>query len=158
LFRGVRQLEPGTFLVAEGGRHRIERYWDLDYPPQEAEPGSEDPRDLALALRAALDEAVRLRLSADVPVCFQLSAGADSRAVGRLAPPPLSSPAPCFTVRFDDPAYDELPVAERTAAHLGAALHAVDVSSARLLDALPAAVAHGEGLAINGHIAAKYLL
>jgi asparagine synthase (glutamine-hydrolysing) len=52
----------------------------------------------------------------------------------------------------------ELPVAARTAAHLGATLHPVDVPRARLLDALPEAIAHGEGLAINGHIAAKYLL
>ena len=136
---------------------RVSRYWDLDYALEGA-PEPADPREAVAAVRDALDEAVRIRLVADVPVCFQLSGGVDSSAVVALAAPHLPGPAPCFTVRFDDPAYDELPVAARTAAHLGATLHPVDVPRARLLDALPAAVAQGEGLAINGHIAAKYLL
>ena len=162
LFRGVREVLPGTLLVAEGGRLRLSRYWDLDYasPRAGALPADTEAGDDAAvtSVRDALDEAVRLRLAADVPVCFQLSGGVDSSAVVALAARHLRGPAPCFTVRFDDPAYDELPVAARTAAHLGATLHPVDVPTARLLDALPAAVAHGEGLAINGHIAAKYLL
>jgi asparagine synthase (glutamine-hydrolysing) len=159
LFRGVRELEPGTVLVAEGGRVRRARYWDLDYPlDSPSRRAADDAPSAILSIREALEEAVRLRLAADVPVCFQLSGGVDSSAVVALAAPHLRQPAACFTVRFDDAVYDELPIAERTAAHLGATLHAVDVPRARLLDALPAAVAHGEGLAINGHIAAKYLL
>ena len=157
LFRGVRELEPGTLLLAEGDGMRLVRYWDLDYPEDDRRP-PEGARDPVAAVRASLDEAVRLRLAADVPVCFQLSGGIDSSAVVALAAPHLRGPAPCFTVRFDDPAYDELPIAARTAAHLGATLHPVDVPRARLCDALPAAVAQGESLAINGHIAAKYLL
>ena len=202
LFRGVRQVEPGTRVVVERGRLRADRYWDLDYPREDPRPretgvsrniarSPEESPDAGLApdlrpdggaglpsdvcaragaglasemhprvreVRAALDEAVRARLVADVPVCFQLSGGVDSSAVVALAAPHLPSPPACFTVQFDDPAYDEAPIAERTAAHIGAVLHRVDVPRARLLDALPAAVAHGEGLAINGHIAAKYLL
>src|SRR5262249_22473997 len=141
----------------ERGVLRAERYWDLDYPLA-GERAPEGSRDWVAEVRASLDDAVRARIVADVPVCFQLSGGVDSSAGAALAARRLDAAAPCFTVRLDDPAYDELPVAERTAAHLGAEIHPVDAPRALLCDALPAAVVQGEGLAVNGHIAAKYLL
>ena len=47
---------------------RAARYWDL-------------PRVATGDVRAALDDAVRVRLRADVPICVQLSGGIDSSAV-----------------------------------------------------------------------------
>src|SRR5262249_31638859 len=70
LFAGVRQLRPGHYLLARDGRVEVRPYWDMDYPLEEA---AFPPDEAAAAVREALDEAVRLRLRADVPVCFHLS-------------------------------------------------------------------------------------
>src|SRR5262249_33848689 len=84
LFAGVRQLRPGHYLLAQDGRVDIASYWDMDYPPEAARsPAS--LAEQAAALRQHLDEAVRLRLRADVPVCFHLSGGLDSTSVVALA-------------------------------------------------------------------------
>lgn len=157
LFAGIRQVPPGHFLQVEGGTTRLHTYWDLDYPLQGAE-AADDEIARGDALINALAEAVRLRLQAEVKVAALLSGGLDSsivaglgaRAVGRLT---------CFSVSFPGGAeYDEQDVAARSAAAIGAELQVVAVPPRALWEALPAAVAAGEGLAINLHIAAKYLL
>src|SRR5262249_5316074 len=81
LFAGVRQLRPGHYLVAADGLVSIASYWDMDYPPEEDKLADADPVGLAGRLREELDEAVRLRLRADVPVAFHLSGGLDSSTV-----------------------------------------------------------------------------
>lgn len=157
LLCGVRQLPPGHVLLLEGGRPRLQRYWDLDLPRAAAGPRP-DERALGDELLARLDEAVRQRLQADVPVSVQLSGGLDSSVVAGLAAR-AAGRLTCFTVSFPGGAeYDERRIAERTAEHCGADLRIVQAEAPVLWDALPAAVAQGEGLAINLHIAAKYLL
>lgn len=175
LFAGIAQVPPGHLLLAgaapgeDPSRPRLRRYFDLDYPAGEAPPLSAAEEEGATAgVRAALEEAVRLRLRADVPVACQLSGGLDSSLVAALAARALREesrgPLPCFCVRFiDAPSgapYDEGPMARAVAAALGPAalLHEVPVRDAEMADCLPEAVAHGEGLAINGHLMAKFLL
>jgi asparagine synthase (glutamine-hydrolysing) len=167
LFDGIRVLPPGHFFVWSADAHadgatlrsvRIERYWDLDYPTEEAIDGSLDMRSAATALRDRLADAVRVRLVADVPVAFQLSGGIDSSTVLALASAELARPASAFTVAFEDPRYDERSIAEEMAAHVGARLHVVSGATRQLLAELPSAVVDGEGLAVNAHIAAKRLL
>jgi asparagine synthase (glutamine-hydrolysing) len=157
LFAGVHLLPPGCFLRAHDGRVEVCRYWAMDYPPE----GEKSPAPLAeqaAGLRERLDEAVRLRLRADAPVCFHLSGGLDSTGVTALASARLGRPVACFTVGFDAPGYDELAQAQDAARCLGAELHAVRLGRGEMLAHLSDAVYCSEGLAINGHLPAKYLL
>jgi len=157
LFAGVKQLRPGHVLLADERGVRTRPYWDLDYPLEgDAAPG--DEAGLARELRERLDEAVRLRLRAEVPVCFHLSGGLDSTSVVALAARHTPQPPVCFTVRFGAGGYDEWPHAEESASHLGVALHAVDATPGAMLGCLSDAVYFSEGLAINGHLPAKFLL
>lgn len=138
LFEGVHQLEPGCLLVYDGDV-AIRRYYDAP-----AVGGD---------LRTALDEAVRLRLRADAKVCVQLSGGLDSTTIAALAR------VPAFTVAFTGGGdYDERALAEQTARELEIPLTVVEVDAAAIAAHWPDAVAHGEGLAINGHLVGKYLL
>jgi asparagine synthase (glutamine-hydrolysing) len=157
LFAGVRQLRPGHYLLAEGERVDVASYWDMDYPPEEGK-SLVSFAEQAGELRRRLDEAVRLRLRADVPVCYHLSGGLDSTGVIALASRHLDHPPVCFTVGFDRAGYDELEMARESADHLHAVLHPVVVRQADLLEHLSDAVYFSEGLAINGHLPAKYLL
>ena len=157
LFENVHQLKPGHALVFKNGSQHIFKYWDLDYLP-EAETEKRSETDWINAVAEKFSEAVRLRLRADVPVCFHLSGGLDSSAVLGLAASESTKPLDAFTVSFSHDGYDELAIAQRTADHLGANLHVVNVSQDDLVRELPDAVYYGEGLAVNGHLAAKYIL
>src|SRR5439155_12306890 len=102
-FAGVRKLPAGCLLIAERGRLRIEPYWDLkrifrgepaavagDTAPAGAPrpaPAFSDPteNEAAREVRRLLDEAVRLRLRADVPVGVFFSGGVDSSSIAALA-------------------------------------------------------------------------
>ncbi len=150
LFRDVHTLRPGHHLVADERGVRTTPYWDLDYPRRRPPA---DEAGLAAELRERLQEAVRLRLRADVPVGALLSGGLDSSAVAALA-----GCRDHFTVGFDAPPWDEMDVARRTAQRLGARHHEVRVDGPALLAALPEAVEVSEGLAVNGHLSAKFLL
>ena len=66
IFRDVHKLPPGHHLTFKDGRASVEQYWDFPYQQPQANPArSED--DCLEELRALLDEAVSLRMEADVP-------------------------------------------------------------------------------------------
>lgn len=81
--QGVQKLPPGSWLQLDlgSGEIRQQRYWDLRLEPR---PGL-GVEEAAGRLRATLDEAVRLRLRADVPLAVFLSGGLDSGVVAALA-------------------------------------------------------------------------
>ena len=100
---GIRRLEPGCLLVAEGGEVRTERYWRL-----EARSGG--PRDEAEWLDAVRDgvrDAVRKRLVSDVPLGALLSGGIDSSIVVAMMAQASTEPVRTFSVGFEDRRYDE---------------------------------------------------
>ncbi len=158
LFKNVQQLKPGHFLLARGGDVQISKYWDLDYRTEDQTRAFSSEAEATAAFKDLFEESVRLRLQADVPICIHLSGGLDSSAVLGVAAGLMDTPAHAFTVSFDHEVYDELPIAEEMARHTGATLHTVRVSQDDIVDFMPDAVYHGEGLAINGHITAKFLL
>lgn len=159
LFDRVSALRPGHVLSLDVDRAKIEirPYWDLDYP---ITPSPLSMAEASDRVRTALEDAVDVRLVADVPIAFQLSGGIDSAAVVALAARHLERIS-AFTVAFDDEEtalFDEREVAREMARHVGAELSIVHASPSAMLDRLPAAIIDGEGLAVNAHIAAKHLL
>ena len=77
--RGIHKLPPGHVLVAEGDGERIERYWRAE--PADASAGEQEWLE---RVRRTVDEAVRKRLVADVPLGALLSGGIDSSIVVAL--------------------------------------------------------------------------
>src|SRR5262249_38187956 len=120
LFAGIYPVPPGHYLLATGGQVRLFRYWDFAYPAAGAARPDSAGAEYAERFRHALDEAVRLRLRADVPVGCYLSGGLDSCAVLGLAARHLSEPIRAFTLTFDRADYDEGAIAREMAAHAGA--------------------------------------
>jgi asparagine synthase (glutamine-hydrolysing) len=118
IFRGVRKLPPGHLLVWEQGRTSVSRYWALSYEPKLPF----DEAEALSALEAKLDEAVRLRLIADVPLGALLSGGVDSSTVVALMAR-HSSRVKTFSIGFDDEAYNELGHARRVAERYGTDHH-----------------------------------
>jgi asparagine synthase (glutamine-hydrolysing) len=115
-FLEVKKLPPGGWLRLRGGRPEPEmgRYWRLPVPRAEPAPG--DTRAAAAArIRELFDEAVRIRMIADVPLGAFLSGGIDSSSVvasmARQSPEPVRT----FSIGFDEAGFNELPAARLVA-------------------------------------------
>lgn len=165
LFAGVHRLKGAHRLLARADHPepaRPELWWRLDGPDSDQsrqDPPESGPEDL----RAVLETAVRRRLIGDARVACALSGGIDSSAVaalaGRVARDTGAAPPPCFGLTFPGGGQqDEEAFARQTAAHAGLEFHALPMDGERLFRALPEAVRHAEGHAINGHLPAKFLL
>lgn len=158
LFDGVYQVPPGHYLIATRHHLQIVRYWDLDYPKNESSSAEAREADYVARLRFEVDEAIRLRLRADVPVGCFLSGGLDSSSVLGIAARHHGGPIRAFTVAFDHADYDEKAIAGEMAAHAGAEFHPITVTHADIADHVAGAVIHAETLGVNWHAVARYLL
>jgi asparagine synthase (glutamine-hydrolysing) len=158
LFEGIYPVPPGHYLLASGGQVRLIRYWDFDYPAaDDGRPVGPDA-EYAERFRHALDEAVRLRLRADVPVGCYLSGGLDSCSVLGLAARHRTEPIRAFTLTFDRADYDEGPIAREMAARAGADFQPIPIRQSDLADHFADATWQAETHLCNAHGVAKYLL
>lgn len=122
VFEGIAMLPPGTLLIAEDSAVRQEAYW-LSPPGAPADPGAR-LEDYVEPLRAALDEAVRLRLLSDVPLGAFLSGGLDSSLIVALMARRSAAPVRTFAIGFSgEDSFDETAHARRVAALFGAEHH-----------------------------------
>jgi asparagine synthase (glutamine-hydrolysing) len=158
LFDGIFQVPPGHYLIASDKHIQLHRYWDFDYPTAASFAKPRSDADYAAELRHALEEAVRLRLRADVPVGCYLSGGLDSCAALGLAARHHPDPIRAFTLTFDRAEYDEEKEAREMAALAGAEFYPIPIRQDDLADHLAGAVLQSETFCINAHGVAKYLL
>lgn len=141
IYRAARKLPPAHFALwePEAGSLRVERYWD---PVAIARKGPLEigEREAEERLEALLSDAVRLRMIADVPLGAFLSGGIDSSLVVALMQEASARPVKTFTIRFENPAFDEADHAAAVARHLGTD-HAEETCSASgmrdVVDSLP---------------------
>ncbi len=157
-FQGIRSVPPGHYLTADRDGVRVIQYWDVDYPAGLGESSAMSEQEYIDGIRSTLTEAVRLRLRADVPVACYLSGGLDSCAILGLAAQLRSDPIRAFTLRFDHLDYDEGPIAQEMAALAGAEYVPIGLRQDDLADSFSDAVFHSEGVCINAHGVAKYML
>ncbi|MCK1535449.1 MULTISPECIES: asparagine synthase (glutamine-hydrolyzing) [unclassified Bradyrhizobium] len=115
-FRNVRKLPPGSCLIWRNGEMTTRRYWTA---PEETALHRAPPADPVAGFLAVFDEAVKLRLRADVPLGAFLSGGLDSTAIvatlAHLGAPEIRT----FSVGFRDDPASELSSAAETAREIG---------------------------------------
>ncbi len=158
MFKSIHQVPPGCLLFAKDGNVRIVPYWENIYPTQSAlEKDKRSEAEIVSGFRDVLDDSVAERLTADVEVACYLSGGLDSSAVLGLAQARLDRPIRAFTIAFEG-AFDESPLAERTAAFTGSNYVPIPVSPLDMADALGDAIWHSEKPVFNGNTVAKFLL
>ena len=108
LFRSIRQVLPGHYLLYERGVLSEHEYWDLRFPAASDGSPRRTADDWAAELRAKLEESVRLHMRSDVPVGAWLSSGIDSSAVTSLMRQATTRPVPTFSIGFENRRFDEL--------------------------------------------------
>ena len=158
LYEGIRLVPPGHYLIATDQHMQIIRYWDFDYPVANGSGAKRSDADYRDELRAAIEEAVRIRLRADVPVGCYLSGGLDSCSVLGLAARHHPDPIRAFTLTFDRAEYDEEAQAKEMAALAGAEFHPIAVRQDDLADNFADAIHQSETICVNAHGIAKYML
>ncbi len=158
LFEGVFQVPPGHYLVATDRHTELNKYWDFNYPTKDNAALRRSGADYAAEFRHVLEEAVRLRLRADVPVGCYLSGGLDSCAVLGLAAKHRRDPIRAFTLTFDRPDYDEEKEAKEMASRAGADFFPIPIRQDDLADNFADAIQQSETFCFNAHGVAKYLL
>jgi asparagine synthase (glutamine-hydrolysing) len=139
IYRHAQKLPPAHYLVHEHGRLTVHRYWN-PLPFAESH-GSRSDADAERELEALLATAVSQRMIADVPLGAFLSGGIDSSLVVALMKEQSKSPVRTFTIRFDNPLYNEADHAAAIARHLGTEHHEQRCDDRQMLavvDRLPA--------------------
>ncbi len=129
----VRKLLPGHSLIFENNRLFIDPYWEVRF----ASPGVKARGDAVAETRAALDDAVRTHLIADVPVGSLLSGGIDSSTVIALAARHVRDPIHTFAIGFDVAEHSETEFARAVAEHVGTRHVEETVSVARAEELVP---------------------
>jgi asparagine synthase (glutamine-hydrolysing) len=158
LFDGVFQVPPGHYLIATEKHIQLHQYWDFNYPEAASDIPQRSDADYAAEFRHALEEAVRIRLRADVPVGCYLSGGLDSCAVLGLAAKHHPGSIRAFTLTFDRAEYDEGEIAREMAARAGAQFSPIPIQQDDLADHFADAITQSETFCFNAHGVAKYLL
>ena len=92
-YKGIQRLRAGhAMIVFDGVVERVWRYW---------EPQASDAPITTENLRSILEDAVRLRMRADVPVGALLSGGVDSSAIVGMMRKHTDSPIHTYALGFD---------------------------------------------------------
>jgi asparagine synthase (glutamine-hydrolysing) len=103
IYRSVRKLQPGHYLVASRTGVKEERYWDISFAKVE----SKTEEEWCEILRHELCEATRIRLMSEVPLGAFLSGGVDSSAVVANMSRLLQRPVETCSIGFNEADYDE---------------------------------------------------
>lgn len=134
-FQGIRKLRPAHLIRWQSGRWEERRYWS----PPEAEGGQRLAlgRDPVEGFLEVFDEAVRLRMRADVPIGSFLSSGLDSTSIVATLVHLGIRDVRTFSVGFRGDPAAELPAAAETARLLGTIHTPVELEQEHLTDLLP---------------------
>jgi asparagine synthase (glutamine-hydrolysing) len=141
IYAGMSKLPAACTLTYDlsSGALSVRRYWDpVATTEGDDAAGPEGDVDGARAIRDGLEEAVRRRLIADVPLGVFLSGGIDSAAVtASMVRLQGAANVKTFSIGFSDPRFDESSQARALASRLGTDHHeeVLDVDAA--LGALP---------------------
>jgi asparagine synthase (glutamine-hydrolysing) len=135
-YKHIHKLQPGSIITFNDGKLGEKIYWR---PKIGSAPSSLTEEDALDELDRLLDESVRQRLIADVPVGLFLSGGVDSGLLTAIAQRHAGD-ITAYTVKMPDQSYDETPHAKRIAQHCGVEHRIVELTDLDVLNAFSSAI------------------
>ena len=144
IFKNIRKLNPGSYLIAENGKISVETFWDIPAGQESCDPVTDPlPSDEKLGfekfrLHELLEDAVRRRLVSDVPLGAFLSGGIDSSIIVALMARNSGSPVKTFSIGYKDlPSFDETNYAREVARFNNTEHYEFKLGYRDILDAFP---------------------
>jgi asparagine synthase (glutamine-hydrolysing) len=146
MFKNIFKLQPGHLMTADRNGIRIRKYWDINHRELQL-PESE----WLQRFESLLEESVRMRLVADVPLGVFLSGGLDSSTmVAMMSRITNYQRVKTFAVGYDvsgpfsraAESSNEFTFARTAAGHFGADHHELRVTAADFTSAIPQMVEH----------------
>lgn len=127
IFKEIRSLKSGHYMLAGIGGLKIVEYWELDYPRIGDVSYDKPDTYYVERLKELFAQAVRYRLQADVPVGFYLSGGLDSSLTAAMikAESDPSQTRHSFSIRFTDKEISESKYQKMMARHVGSEHHEI---------------------------------
>ena len=124
-FRAIRKLPASGWMeYSQDGTVRQGTYWKLPEPASQP-PAGLGEEEARRRLRIEFDEAVRIRMMADVPLGAFLSGGIDSSSVVASMALQSSEPVKTFSIGWEEAAYNELSYASLVAKKYGTDHHEI---------------------------------
>ena len=142
IYAGISKVMPGTIVTVTPDPATpplVHAYWSVAAAVERgcAEPFTGTAIEAVTYLDDLLRNAVRLRMTADVPLGALLSGGVDSSTIVALMQAQSTVPIQTFSIGFHETAYNEAHHAKAVAAHLGTAHTELYVSPAEAMQVIP---------------------
>jgi asparagine synthase (glutamine-hydrolysing) len=146
VFKGILDVPPGHYLIAQGGQVTINCYWQLSFPTpsDNIATDSRSNADYIEEFRSLLIDASRIRLRSDVTVGAYLSGGLDSSTVTAIIRSIVGERLNTFSITFDDPDFDESQHQREMVQHLGTDHKVTHITHADIGRAFPDVIWHTE--------------
>jgi asparagine synthase (glutamine-hydrolysing) len=141
-FQGIHQLSPGQYAVFSRSGMSIRPYWKLSFSNIETRERSAG--DWAEELKDLLQDSIRIRLRADVPVGAYLSGGLDSSCITSMVKRFFNNHLRTFSVSFTDGRFDEAPFQEKAVKAIGTEHRSIRCTEHDIGENFPQVVWHSE--------------
>lgn len=153
-FRGIYSLNAGHMLTADMEGMKEEEYWDLSFLCTD-----DKGEDYYIEnLRELLQEAIRLRLIADVPIGFYISGGLDSSVIACFIDRYIGKVHDSFSAEVEAESFGEEKYQKIIQEHISSRHHSVRITEDDLWEHMRQVVYHTETAMRESYDVAAYLL
>ncbi|MEJ2236163.1 MAG: asparagine synthase (glutamine-hydrolyzing), partial [Syntrophobacterales bacterium] len=140
IYQGMQKLLPGHYLLWEKGSVSTHEYWDITANGPSS--STDNFHHNSQTLRQTLEDAVKIRMIADVPLGAFLSGGMDSSIIVALMARNSGERINTFNISYPDlPMYNESSYARQVAAMYNTDHHEIRLDSKEMLQIIPEALA-----------------
>ncbi|MBP1732716.1 MAG: asparagine synthase (glutamine-hydrolyzing), partial [Deltaproteobacteria bacterium] len=150
IHEGIFKLPAATFVefgIEQTGKtmslwelaSHVQTYWSLRHVAIEglSHPFSGDLEEAAAVFQTMLDDSIRIRMEADVPVGVLLSGGLDSSLVAAVMQRQSNKPIRTFTIGFHEDRFDEARYAQQVATSIGSEHTQFQLSPQHAMEIIP---------------------
>ena len=137
IFKHIKKIRPGHYLIFENDRVSHTQYWDLDFRVGSHDHAASYSRQKQ-HLYDLMNTSVNRRLISDVPLGAFLSGGIDSSIIVGLMARNMSQPVKTFSIGYKDlPLYDETDYAREVADLNGTDHCEIKIGSKDIIEIIP---------------------
>jgi len=144
MFKGVKELPPGHYMVVREHDAELAPYWGLQFRGDDEARGTATISESVEEFESLISDSVRLRLRADVPVAAYLSGGIDSSAttwlIKQIEPGVLNT----FSLGFESAEFDESSFQHSVAEQLETTHHSISCKNSDIADHFARVLWHAE--------------